>query len=186
MLGKVLKENHKNWYSFVREKSSPSLKPHEMVFVTGCDLASDWMAATISASKSKVKLCFKVTDPSSISNRVSLWGSWSSSDSLTTPMRFGPSPGQKLEHIKDAPHKNQCIFFRGWRFDGRNLRAAAGPHDLGYGEDKPDGGSSGIVANVEFDMEGDCASSVRVCIPQHLNYSDILRIPDLEKRRCLR
>lgn len=157
MLGEVLKENYELWYQFVRTKSSPNLKLRDMVFVTGCDLASDWATATVSESKSKIKLHFKVNDPLSVSTSVSLWGSWESSSPSTVPMRSGPSTLQRSENIPNGPEKNQCIFFRAFRIDDRlmvaRLKASAGPHELGSGDDGSEDGSSHTLINVEFGSE---------------------------------
>lgn len=151
-LGEKLKQNHTNWFQFVRTVS-PNLELREMVFVTGYDLASDWATASVTRRNENVRLRFKVGDPQTLSAGASLWGSWQCSANV--PVRSGPSSSQKAEHIEGGPGKNQCIFFRGFRIDDRllfpRLRAAAGPHNLEKGDDDSEGSVSPLVSAKDFE-----------------------------------
>lgn len=138
-LGEKLKQNHTNWFQFVRTVS-PNLDLREMVFVTGYDLASDWATASVTRRNENVRLRFKVGDPQTLSAGTSLWGSWQCFANV--PVRSGPSALQRSEHMEVGREKNQCIFFRGFRIDAKfmipRLRAAAGPHNPGAGDNEPE------------------------------------------------
>lgn len=131
-LGEELKFQYKTWYSFLCDTFG-RMPLRNMVFVTGCDLSTDWATATFLEKAKSGKVSFKVSDPHSDSVSVTLWGDWETSTSV--PVRCGPSADQKAHHIKGEPTKNQCIFVRGWRVSERirplplKLQAAAEPKD---------------------------------------------------------
>lgn len=163
LLGQMFEKNYENWIEFVRRRS-PTLPLHEMVFVTGYDLASDWATAIVSESNTNVKIRFKASDTltlQTMSAAASMWGSWEYSSDV--PVRIGPSTGQKRMHVANGPSKNQCIFLRAFRISrkGFKYRASAGPHVIEPVGDDPDDSSLSLIRNIEDDseVELDCRTS---------------------------
>lgn len=132
LLGQELKLHYKTWYTFLCDTFG-KMPLRNMVFVTGCDLTTDWATATFLDRARSGRVSFRVSDPSSDSISVALWGDWETSTSV--PVRCGPSPDQKALHAKGEPKNNQCIFIRGWRVSERikplplKIVAAAEPKD---------------------------------------------------------
>lgn len=133
-LGQELLKHYKTWHIFLRHIYGDEIRLREMVFVTGCDLSSDWATATFVDRVTSGKLSFKVCDPLSVSATPAIWGKWESSSSV--PVRCGPSAEQRRCHVENESNNNQCLFVRGWRISERIkpfsptiMKAGAEPKD---------------------------------------------------------
>lgn len=135
-LGEELLKHYQTWHAHLRNTFGTDIRLREMVFVTGCDLSSDWATLTIREKGMNGELSFKACDPKSVSTTPALGGQWQTT--ISVPIRSGPDSEHKKLHIRlegDPEHsKNQCIFLRGWRVSERvigrhKLRAAAEPKD---------------------------------------------------------
>lgn len=162
-LGEELKKNYKSWHKFLCETFG-ELPLRQMVFVTGCDLTSDWATATFDDRVVSGDLSFKVCDPQSVSGSLSMWGRWESS--MSVPVRCGPSLEQKRVHVMEGDaNSNQCIFVRGWRISERfkplppKLRGAAEPKD---DEPESDDGElrEALLCELEVTSSVGCATRI--------------------------
>lgn len=132
-LGKELQNHYQAWHAFLCDTFGEDISLREMIFVTGCDLTSDWATATFFDRVASGTLNFKVCDLQTISASATAWGKWESATSV--PVRCGPSVEQKDCHIECEHKYCQCVFVRGWRVSKRikplppKLKAAAEPED---------------------------------------------------------
>jgi hypothetical protein len=126
-LRKYMLENYKLW---LNEEDFRTLKPHELVLVTGTYMTMNWEAATFKANSPINSVNLPVTE--SLTNRfVVNWRRWTNSNQglssghshLDRPQNSSlwESFGNCCHACDTTPDNfNQCIFVHGWRIRERS------------------------------------------------------------------
>ena len=143
---KYTKCHYESWVEFAREKGyGENLRP---VLVSGFDMTKDFAMAAYSNNSASVQAGANLTIPMFGSASASAWGEWRTD--RTPYVKHGPQrvrpPDLPLllrsEAESNSTEYNQCIFLRYYTMRSilglipRVLRAGAGPHDLGSGENR--------------------------------------------------
>lgn len=164
--------HYKSWVEFARDKGyGRDVRP---VLVTGFDVTRDFAMVAYSHGETSVESDLTITVPTLASASASLWGTWRTKCSPHTnygPQECGPHPPrQPIEfssfssrEVPNIPAEfNQCVFIRyftmRWKMAmfPKVIRAGAGPHDLGSGDNTGDSfqqitvqsGSQTVVSNM--------------------------------------
>ena len=141
------KKHYDSWVAFSREKRYGDVKP---ILVSGVDMTKDFAMAAYSNEGTTLAADFTISVPLVGSASASLWGTWRAKG--LTHTNYGPQQCMppSFAEITDASSEptstgtisddyNQCVFVRYFTMRKRMgfyptvLRASAGPHDLGSG-----------------------------------------------------
>ena len=150
------KRHYKSWVKLARDKQyGDNVQP---VLVSGFDMTRDFAMVAYSHEGTSVGADFTIPVPALGSASASVWGTWRTRCSPHT--NYGPqmcnpptrvraigsssSGGAETSNIPDE--FSQCVFIRyytmrprkGIRLFPEVIRAGAGPHDLGSGENRGD------------------------------------------------
>ena len=178
------KRYYNSWVAFARRaRHGGDVKP---VLVTGIDMTRDFAMIAYSNTGTHLSCEFNASVPLIGSANASVWGTWNvrglvhtnSGPQLCSP----PSPNAQDQDPSDAnqvsviPNEyNQCVFIRYYTMRRRAflfpkvIKAGAGPHDLGSGnnhnETLPEltvqsGTDSDTVPGGSEDFKTDCSNSV--------------------------
>ena len=162
------KRHYDSWVTFARHKDyGEDVQP---VLVSGVDLTRDFAMAAYSYEDTSLEADLTAAAPMLISASASLWGTWRTR--YTPHTNYGPQEctPPSVEQAMDisslqltqggtTPRAfNQCVFVRYYTMRSRGplglfpkvIRAGAGPHDLGSGDNT--GGSFPALA-VQSDTE---------------------------------
>ena len=144
------KRHYDSWVTFARNKAVGNVEP---VLVTGVDMTRDHAMMAYSNDGTQISSKFTVSVPPIASASASAWGEWENEGTVHTRCwpQFRPPPPDtpELEPFDDIPREipeqyNQCVFIRYYTMRRRAfmfpkvIRAAAGPHDLGPGNNPDD------------------------------------------------
>lgn len=152
---KYTKRHYESWVAFARHKQyGNDVRP---VLVSGFDMTRDFAMVAYSHQDSSLESDFTIAVPILASAPASLWGTWRTRCSPHTnfgPQQWGPrlqelaidSPPQSVDGERIPNGFNQCIFIRYYTMRLRKrlglfpkvIRAGAGPHDLGSGDNQGD------------------------------------------------
>lgn len=149
---KYTERNYRSWVEFASGKRYGKVEP---VLVTGFDVTRDFAMVAYSQGGTSLESGFTIAVPVFASASASLWGTWRARCSPHTnsgPQGYGPLLPERTiefpsqpEEVRDIPIEfNQCVFIRYFtvrRMMGlfqKVIRAGAGPHDLGSGDNKGD------------------------------------------------
>jgi hypothetical protein len=199
------KRHYDSWVTFARNaRHGNDLKP---VLVTGVDMTRDFAMIAYSNNSTRLSSEFTTSVPLLASASASAWGTWHTQGLVHTncgPQLCNPpsSPDTLDLNSVDAfkiditPNEyNQCVFIRYYTIRKRALmfpkviKAAAGPHDLGSGDNYDDTTPQLVVqsssdSDIGSDNSGepttDCSSSVTSCgsdIEVFHNASSVCRPP---------
>jgi hypothetical protein len=153
---KYTKRHYPSWVTYARDKNiGDDVKP---VLVSGFDMTKDFEMVAYSEDGSSLRADLSIAAPAVASASASLWdtrrircsphtnqGPW-----LDTPLPDGRTielPSSQSAGAQKIPNDfNQCVFIRyytmRWRIPLRLfpkvIRAGAGPHDLGSGDNEGD------------------------------------------------
>ena len=149
-LEKYTKRHYESWVAFVREKQyGNDIQP---VIISGVDMTKDFAMAAYSNEDASLESGLTVSIPVVASASASFWGTWHISGSSHTnhgPQQCRPpshervtdsSSSQSVDTRTTPDEFDQCIFVRYYtmhsrmRFFPKVMRAGAGPHDLGSGD----------------------------------------------------
>ena len=145
--------HYKSWIEFIRDKRYG--KEVQPILVTGFDVTRDFAMVAYSHEGTSLDSDLTITVPTLASASASLWGTWRTRCSPHTnygPQGCGPLPPERTIEFSsskstegDIPIEfNQCVFVRyftmRWRMSifPKVIRAGAGPHDLGSGDNMGD------------------------------------------------
>ena len=146
--------HYKSWIEFTRKKGYG--KDVQPVLVTGFDVTRDFAMVAYSHQGTSLKSDLTMTVPVLASASASLWGTWHARctphtnrgpqgcNPLPPEQTIEPSSSQSAEARKIPVEFNQCVFIRyftmRWRLGifPKFIKARAGPHDLGSGDNKGD------------------------------------------------
>ena len=163
-----IKRHYDSWTAFARHKRyGDNVQP---VLVSGFDMTRDFAMVAYSNESASGESDLTITVPMVASTSASLWGTWRSRCSPHTncgPQECSPPPperaigslsesSQSAEASRIPSEFNQCVFIRYYTIRKRPrlfptvIRAAAGPHDPGPGEDT---GGAFPESMVQFDVE---------------------------------
>ena len=152
-LEQYTKKHYDSWVAFSREKQYGSdVKP---VLVSGVDMTKDFAMAAYSKEGTSLGADFTISVPLLASASASVWGMWHTSGLTHTnygPQQCTPPSVARIAHTSPEPTNtrtvsedyNQCVFVRYYTMRKRMgiyptvIRAAAGPHDLGSGNNRND------------------------------------------------
>ena len=148
------KRHYKSWVAFARQKDyGNDVQP---VLVSGIDMTRDFAMAAYSYEDTSVESDLTVAVPMLVSASASLWGTWRTRYTPHTnygPQECAPPPPDQavgtssLQSAEPIPSTfNQCVFIRYYTMRSRGplalfpkvIRAGAGPHDLGPGDNAGD------------------------------------------------
>ena len=155
---RYIKRHYESWVAFAHRKDyGDNVQP---VLVSGVDVTRDFAMAAYSYEDTSLESELTLTGPMIISASASLWGTWRTRYSPHT--NYGPQEctPPTLEQAVDVSSLqltetgtesipsafNQCVFVRYYTMRTRRLlrlfpkviRAGAGPHDLGPGDNTGD------------------------------------------------
>ena len=151
---KYTKRHYESWVAFARKKQyGNDVQP---VLVSGLDVTGDFAMVAYSQESTSIESDISVTVPTLASASASLWGTWRTK--CTPHTNCGPQqcrPPQDQQTIEFSPPHlaekrstpsgfNQCVFVRYYTMRKRMamfpkvIRAGAGPHDLGPGDNTRD------------------------------------------------
>ena len=165
------KRHYESWVAFARHKGYGSdVQP---VLVSGVDITRDFAMAAYSYEDISLESDLTVAAPMLISASASLWGTWRTRYTPHTnygPQECTPPPP---EQAMDTPSLqltggiipsafNQCVFVRYYTMRSRRplwpfprvVRAGAGPHNLGPGDNAGDSFPA-LVAQSDIEMTDD-------------------------------
>jgi len=160
---KYTKRHYESWVAFAREKQyGNDIKP---IIISGVDMTKSFAMAAYSNEGASLESSLTVSIPVLVSASASLWGTWRVSGSAHTnhgpqqcqPPSYGrvtDSSSQSVDARATPDGFDQCIFVRYYTMRSRMglfpkvVRAGAGPHDLGPG-DNGDGTFSELAADHE-------------------------------------
>lgn len=147
-------EKHYNsWVTFARDKRYGSdVKPF---LVSGFDMTKDFAMAAYSHDGASLESDLTISVPALASASASLWGTWRTRGLTHTnygPQECIPPSFAQIAHPSSEPtttgtvsdDHNQCVFVRYFTMRKRMgfypmvIRASAGPHDLGSGNNHDD------------------------------------------------
>ena len=140
-------QHYKSWVKFARDKKyGDNLKP---VLVSGFDMTRDFAMVTYSDGGTSVRSDITLSIPMFGSVPTSSWGTWRARFTPHTnhgpqqcvpPSRVGPLSSQQQTQESHSTEFDQCVFIRYYTMRlglfPRVIRAGAGPHDLGSGENR--------------------------------------------------
>ena len=144
---------YKSWVEFIRNKQYG--KDVQPVLVTGLDVTRDFAMVAYSHEGTSLESDFTIAVPALASASASIWGTWRTRCSPHTnygPQGYSPLPPERTIESPSQPAEmgdipiefNQCVFVRyftmRWRMSifPKVIRAGAGPHDLGSGDNMED------------------------------------------------
>ena len=148
-LERYTKRHYESWVAFAREKQyGNDIKP---VIVSGVDMTKDFAMAAYSNEGASPESSLTVSIPVLASAPTSLWGTWRVNGSARTNhgpqqcyppsyKRVADPSSSKLVGARTTPDEfHQCIFVRYYTMRSKVvlfpkvMKAGAGPHDLGPG-----------------------------------------------------
>jgi hypothetical protein len=163
------KRHYESWVKFARDKQyGNDIHP---VLVTGFDMTRDFAMAAYSNEGVSLESGCTINVPMVASASASIWGTWHTRCSTHTnhgPQQCRPPPrgqavhdslpSQSVETGSVPSEFNQCVFIRYYTMRSRKgmpmfpkvIRAGAGPHDLGSGDN---GGDAFPKLTVQSDAE---------------------------------
>ena len=179
---KYTKRHYESWVAFARDKQyADDVRP---VLVSGFDMTRDFAMVAYSYQDASLESDLTMTVPMFASASASIWGTWRTRYSPHT--NYGPQecipPEQaidisslQLAEVETIPSAfNQCVFIRYYtmrrgplRLFPKVIRAGAGPHDLGPGDNiggafpdlivqpDPESTDDAVVHNTPDDKEYD-------------------------------
>ena len=145
------KRHYDSWVAFARHKKyGNDVQP---VLVYGFDMTRDFAMVAYSDEGTSLKCDLTIPVPMIASASASLWGTWRTRCSPHT--NYGPQQRSPLGRATDSPSQptdasgapnefDQCVFIRYYTMRSRKwmfpkvIRAGAGPHDLGSGDNRGD------------------------------------------------
>ena len=148
-LEKYTKRHYESWVTFARQKEyGDDVQP---VLVSGFDMTKDFAMAAYSNVGTSLKSDLNVGVPMVASGSAAFWGKWYTRHSPHTnygPQKSTPIPPERAitfsSQLEETPvipsDHNQCVFVRYYtmrmrlRLFPKVIRAGAGPHDLGSGD----------------------------------------------------
>ena len=147
-LEEYTKRHYESWVTFARHKRyGNDVQP---VLVYGFDMTKDFAMVAYSNEGASLEADLTIPVPMLASASASVWGTWHTRCSPHT--NYGPQqrspPGRAIESPSSQPvdtrsvpdEFNQCVFIRYYTMRSRKwlfpkvIRAGAGPHDLGSGD----------------------------------------------------
>ena len=164
------KRHYKSWVEFSRRKDyGDDVQP---VLVSGVDMTRDFAMVAYSYEDTSLGSDLTIAAPTFISASASLWGRWRTR--YTPHTNYGPQECTPPEQVMDIPPLqpteggttsgsfNQCVFIRYYTMRSRGplrpfpkvIRAGAGPHDLGPG-DNAGGTFPALVSQSDIEMTDD-------------------------------
>ena len=146
---KYTKRHYKSWAKFAREKGYG--EKLRLVLVSGFDMTKDFAMVAYSDNRTSVQAGATVSTPMFGSAAATAWGTWHTACSphfKHGPQECSPPSREDLLSLQSGAAEslttefNQCVFiryyimhFKLW-FLREAIRAGAGPHDLGSGENR--------------------------------------------------
>ena len=152
-LARYTKRHYKSWVKFARDKQyGDDIQP---VLVSGFDMTGDFAMVAYSHGGTSLEADLTIAVPALGSASASLWGTWRTR--CTPHTNCGPQVCNPPPHVGaiefpsaaatagEIPGEfNQCVFIRYYTMRSRKrmpmfpevIRAGAGPHDLGSGENE--------------------------------------------------
>ena len=168
---KYTKRHYESWVAFARHKGYGSdVQP---VLVSGVDMTRDFAMVAYSYEDTALEAELTIAAPTLISASASVWGTWRTRYKPHT--NYGPqectppsleaidiSSLQLAEGGTTSSAFNQCVFVRYYTMRSRGplrlfpkvIRAGAGPHDLGPGDNGGDA-CPALVAQSDTDTTDD-------------------------------
>jgi len=144
-----IKRHYDSWVAFARHKKyGNDVQP---VLVYGFDMTRDFAMVSYSNECASLEFDSSISVPMLASASASLWGTWHTRCSPHTnygpqqcspPRRVTYSPSQPVGAGSDPNEFDQCVFIRYYTMRSRKwmfpkvIRAGAGPHDLGSGDNR--------------------------------------------------
>ena len=203
---KYTKRHYESWVAFARNKEyGDNVRP---ILVYGFDMTRDFAMVAYSNEGASLESDLTIAVPMLASASASVWGTWRTRCSPHT--NYGPqqcsyppreraidSPSLQPVHAKSIPKEfDQCVFiryytmrWRKWMFP-KVIRAGAGPHDLGTGDNRgdtfpeltvqPDAGpTTGVDENLrgQWDPTADDSGSEPDIVVRNTPYVWFLRCP---------
>ena len=153
---KYAKRHYASWVALARHKEyGEDVQP---VLISGFDITRDFAMVAYSNESTSVECDLTITVPMLASASASVWGTWRTRCSPHTnygPQECSPPPPDRaidlsslqLTETSRIPSEfNQCVFVRYYTMRMRGplglfpkvIRAGAGPHDLGPGDNTGD------------------------------------------------
>ena len=148
------KSHYESWVTFARQKGyGDDVQP---VLVSGFDMTRDFAMVAYSSGSTSLESDLTIGVPMVASASAALWGTWRARHSPHTnygPQECIPPPPERaidlsslqLAETSRIPSEfNQCVFIRYYtmrmrlRWFPKVIRAGAGPHDLGPGDNTGD------------------------------------------------
>ena len=163
------KRHYNSWVAFARSKQyGNDIKP---VLVTGVDMTRDFAMMAYSSNSARLSSKFTISDPLLTSASGSAWGRWETRGLVHT--NCGPQL-RTLSLLSDelgaensgtgtgdiSKEFNQCVFVRYYTMRWRAfmfpkvMKAAAGPHDLGDGDNHDEAHPELMVQSVPDSSAG--------------------------------
>ena len=169
---KYTKRHYGSWVAFARDKEyGNNVQP---VLVSGFDMTRDFTMVAYSNESTSLESDVTIAVPMLASASASIWGTWRTRCSPHTnygPQQCTPPPSNRAIDIPSSQsvdpgsipnESNQCVFIRYYTMRTRKwmppkiIRAGAGPHDLGSGENGGDTIPELMVQpDTEFTTTGD-------------------------------
>jgi hypothetical protein len=169
--------HYKSWVEFARIKRyGKDVKP---ILVCGFDVTRDFAMVAYFHEGTSLGSDLTISVPTLASASASLWGTWHtrcSPHAHCGPQGYTPlSPERTIELLSSQPTEaekipiefNQCVFIRyytvRWRLSlfPKVIKAGAGPHDLGSGENTDDAfpelTMQSDAEHIDDDLEGQWA-----------------------------
>ena len=144
---KYTKRHYKSWAKFAREKGYG--EKLRLVLVSGFDMTKDFAMVAYSDNRTSIQAGATVSTPMFGSAAATAWGMWHTACSphyKHGPQECSPPSREDLLTLQSGAAEslttefNQCVFIRYYTmhfklwFLREAIRAGAGPHDLGSGE----------------------------------------------------
>ena len=140
------KRHYDSWVKFIRDKQYG--KDIQPILVTGFDVTKDFAMVAYLDDGTSLGAELTIDVPALASTSTSLWGTWFTRCSPHTnqgPQQsraIGVTPSHSAEEGDVPIEFNQCVFIRYFTmkkrlwFFPKVIRAGAGPHDLGSGDNR--------------------------------------------------
>jgi len=147
------KRHYNSWVTFARKQHGNDIRP---VLVSGVDMTRDFAMIAYSDNSTHLVSKFTASAPLLASASASAWGTWHIQGLVHTncgpqlcippPLPGAPElhPSDPMQVDTTSNEFNQCVFIRYYTMRMRALifpkviKAAAGPHDLGPGNNHDD------------------------------------------------
>jgi hypothetical protein len=160
------KRHYNSWVAFARDKRRGNdIKP---VLVTGVDMTRDFAMTAYSNNGTQFELKFTVSD----ATPTPAWGAWDIKGPVHTncgPQSYSPPSPDTLDmspsdanQVDSTPNEcNQCVFIRYYTMRRRALmfpkviKAGAGPHDCGSGNNHNETLPELVQSDTDFDAGSD-------------------------------